>query len=237
MKDDLAESFGAEHVTRAERRSLIRQVFVDVAPRYDLMNDLMSFGIHRLWKRAFARAAATRPGERVIDLAGGTGDVAHLMAGSGASVTVVDPSEPMLRQGRRRGPMAQIAAEAERLPFADASLDCVTMAFGIRNVTDMPQALAEIRRVLRPGGRFLCLEFSTAAAPIRPFYAVWSALVIPRLGAIIAGSPAAYRYLVESIERFPDQKGFARMIGAAGFADIRWRNLSFGIAAIHEARV
>lgn len=237
MTDGFSERFGASKVTREERRALIRQVFAEVAPRYDLMNDLMSFGIHRLWKRAFARAAAPHPGEVVVDLAGGTGDVAQLMACSGARVFVVDPSVPMLLQGRDRGGLLdEIAAEAERLPFADASIDCVTIAFGIRNVTDMAQALGEIRRVLKPGGRFLCLEFSTAAAPIRPFYALWSTLVIPRLGAAVAGSQAAYRYLVESIARFPDQAHFGDLIAEAGFSDVRWRNLSFGIAAIHSAR-
>jgi demethylmenaquinone methyltransferase/2-methoxy-6-polyprenyl-1,4-benzoquinol methylase len=237
MTHGFSESFGTSNVTPDERRALIRQVFTEVAPRYDLMNDLMSFGIHRLWKRAFARAAAPRPGDVIVDLAGGTGDVAQLMARSGARVFVADPSVPMLLQGRERGRrLVELAAEAERLPFADASIDCVTIAFGIRNVTDMTQALREIHRVLKPGGRFLCLEFSTAAAPIRPFYAIWSALVIPRLGAAIAGSRAAYRYLVESIARFPGQADFGQMIAEAGFSDVRWRNLSFGIAAIHSAR-
>lgn len=236
MTDGLSESFGASKVTREDRRALIRRVFAEVAPRYDLMNDLMSFGIHRLWKRAFARAAAARAGEVIVDLAGGTGDVARLMAPSGAHVLTVDPSVPMLLQGRGRGAFAQIAAEGERLPFADASIDCVTIAFGIRNVTDMAQALGEIRRVLKPGGRFLCLEFSTAAAPVRPFYGIWSTLVIPRLGAAVAGSQAAYRYLVESIARFPDQGRFGGIIAEAGFSNVRWRNLSFGIAAIHSAR-
>ncbi len=236
MNDGLSQSFGAARVTPDERRALIREVFNEVAPRYDLMNDLMSFGIHRLWKRAFARAAAAASGEVVVDLAGGTGDVARLMARSGAFVAVADPSVPMLRAGRRGGAFAHVAAEGERLPFADASLDCVTIAFGIRNVTDIPQTLAEIRRALKPGGRFLCLEFSLAAAPIRPFYAAWSRWVIPRLGAAVAGAPSAYRYLVESIARFPDQASFAAIVAAAGFADVRWRNLSFGIAAIHSAR-
>ncbi len=237
MTGELSQSFGAARVTPEERRALIRQVFAEVAPRYDLMNDLMSFGIHRLWKRALARAAAPRRGEIIVDLAGGTGDVARLMARSGARVLVADPSAPMLMEGRHRGGrLAEIAAEAERLPFADESVDCVTIAFGIRNVTDMGEALAEIRRVLKPGGRFLCLEFSTAALPIRPFYAAWSALAIPRLGAAIAGSRAAYRYLIESIARFPDQASFAKIIAEAGFSDVRWRNLSFGIAAIHSAR-
>lgn len=235
MNDGLSQSFGAARVTPDERRALIRQVFREVAPRYDLMNDLMSFGIHRLWKRAFAQAAAAAPGEVVVDLAGGTGDVARLMARSGAFVVVVDPSVPMLRAGRRAA-LAHVAAEGERLPFADASLDCVTIAFGIRNVTDIPQTLAEIRRTLKPGGRFLCLEFSLAAAPLRPFYGAWSRWVIPRLGAAVAGAPSAYRYLVESIARFPDQASFAAMLSAAGFAEVRWRNLSFGIAAIHSAR-
>lgn len=235
MTDDLSRTFGACDVTREQRRALIRQVFTEVAPRYDLMNDLMSFGIHRLWKRAFARAAAPKPGELILDLAGGTGDVARLMARSGARVIVVDPSLAMLRAGRDGAGLTCVAAEGERLPFADASIDCVTIAFGIRNVTEIASALAEIRRVLKPGGRFLCLEFSKAAAPIRPFYQAWSALVIPRLGAAIAGSRAAYRYLIESIARFPDQDAFAEQIKRAGYADVRWTNLSFGIAAIHAA--
>lgn len=233
----VSQSFGAARVTADERRALIARVFTEVAPRYDLMNDLMSFGIHRAWKRSFARAAAARPGETVVDLAGGTGDVARLMCAAGAAVIVVDPSVAMLAAGRRRGGApAQIAAEAERLPFADGAIDCLTIAFGIRNVTRMDVALAEIFRVLAPGGRFLCLEFSRPVAPLRPFYGAWSATVIPALGALVSNSRAAYRYLVQSIARFPDQPEFARLIADAGFTDVRWRNLSLGIAAIHQGR-
>ncbi|TAK48181.1 MAG: class I SAM-dependent methyltransferase [Xanthobacteraceae bacterium] len=236
-RDRLADNFGARHVSAPERRALIRQVFVEVAPRYDIMNDLMSFGIHRLWKDRFAAAAGARAGEIVVDLASGTGDIARRLAATGATVVAVDPGIAMLRAGRRREtPFLQVAAEGETLPFPDNSIDCLTIAFGIRNVTQMNAALAEIHRVLRPGGRFLCLEFSRAQAWLRPFYALWSVAAIPLLGAVIAQSRAAYRYLVESIRRFPDQREFASIIAAAGFEDVAHRNLSFGIAAIHSAR-
>lgn len=235
--DPLAGRFGATSVAPDERRQRIRDVFRLVAPRYDLMNDLMSFGIHRPWKRAFVAGLAVTPGLRAVDLAGGTGDIARLLAARGADVTVVDPSEEMLAVGRRRSPgIAAIAAEAEHLPFADASLDLVTMSFGIRNVTHMGAALAEIGRVLKPGGRFACLEFSTPHWLIRPGYQLWSRTAIPTLGALVAGKVEAYRYLIESIERFPDQARFAGLIRDAGFAQADWRNLSFGIAAIHVAR-
>ena len=237
MTDHLSKSFGARQVAPDERRSLIRQVFIEVAPRYDLMNDLMSFGIHRLWKANFARRVNARSGEVVVDLAGGTGDIARLLARSGARVLVVDPSIPMLAAGRRPGEaLLHVGAEGEALPFADQSIDALTISFGIRNVTRIEDALAEVHRVLKPGGRFYCLEFSRAAAPIRPFYEAWSRLAIPRLGALVAGSPAAYRYLVESIRRFPDQRAFAELIRRAGFEQVGWNNLSFGIAAIHAGR-
>lgn len=234
--DPLSGQFGARAVDATERRRLIRRVFEDVAPRYDLMNDLMSFGIHRLWKNAFAAAAAARPGETVVDLAAGTGDVARRMAQNGAFVIAVDPGEAMLRAGLgTQTPIHYVAAEGEALPFPDGSIDCVTIAFGIRNVTQMSAALREIARVTKPGGRFLCLEFSRAQFWLRPEYALWSALAIPALGALIAQSRYAYRYLVESIRRFPDQEEFAAMIADAGFENVRYRNLSFGIAAIHTA--
>jgi demethylmenaquinone methyltransferase/2-methoxy-6-polyprenyl-1,4-benzoquinol methylase len=236
MTDPLSDSFGTEKVSPHERRALIRRVFVEIAPRYDVMNDLMSFGIHRLWKRRFAALAAPRSGETVVDLAGGTGDVARLMAGSGAEVVVVDPSTAMMQAGRRPGDRLKlVAGEGEHLPFADGSINCLTISFGIRNVTHLGSALAEIHRVLKPGGRFLCLEFSRAHGLIHPFYQAWSSTAIPVLGASIAGSPSAYRYLIESIRRFPDQETFAGLIRQAGFAEVRWINLSLGIAAIHIA--
>jgi demethylmenaquinone methyltransferase/2-methoxy-6-polyprenyl-1,4-benzoquinol methylase len=199
------------------------------------MNDLMSLGIHRLWKRTLVRMAAPAPGQTIVDLAGGTGDVAALMAGSDRTVMVCDPSLGMMSVGRARGhaDLRWVAGTGEALPFADASIDTITIAFGIRNVTRIELALAEAQRVLKPGGRFLCLEFSTPAAPIRPFYNLFSFSVIPRLGALVAQAPEAYAYLVESIRRFPDQREFAALIERAGFEQVRFRNLSFGIACIH----
>jgi demethylmenaquinone methyltransferase/2-methoxy-6-polyprenyl-1,4-benzoquinol methylase len=232
----LSQTFGNATVASAERERRIRGVFESVAPRYDLMNDLMSLGVHRLWKRAFARMAAPRAGQRIVDLAGGTGDVAALLAGADRQVTVVDPSEAMMAAGRARGlaHVQWLAGTAEQLPLPDASVDTLTIAFGIRNVTHLDRALAEILRVLRPGGRFLCLEFSTPRRWLRPFYDRFSYAVIPRLGAWIARSPPAYAYLVESIRRFPDQAAFAECIRRAGFAEVAWRDLSFGIACVHH---
>jgi len=232
---DLSQTFGHEHVDPAERERRIRRVFEAVARRYDLMNDLMSLGVHRLWKRRLARMAAPAPGQFIVDLAGGTGDVAALMAGPDRQVTVVDPSEAMMAVGRGRGHrhLQWQAGTGEHLPFADASVDTITIAFGIRNVTHVHDALREGLRVLKPGGRFLCLEFSRPYAPVRPFYDLFSFTVIPRLGAWVARSPEAYAYLIESIRRFPDQREFAAMMTRAGFADVSYRNLSLGIACIH----
>jgi demethylmenaquinone methyltransferase/2-methoxy-6-polyprenyl-1,4-benzoquinol methylase len=232
---DLSRSFGYQTVDPAERESRIRRVFDTVAPRYDLMNDLMSMGTHRLWKRTLARMAAPRSGQVIVDLAGGTGDIAALMAGPDRLVAVCDPSLRMMEVGRGRGldGVQWLGGTGERLPLASGSVDTVTISFGIRNVTDMPAALAEIRRVLKPGGRFLCLEFSKAWAPIRPFYNLFSFTVIPRLGAWVARAPEAYNYLIESIRRFPDQEEMKAIMERAGFADVRYRNLTFGIACIH----
>lgn len=235
MSDELSGTFGYQHVSPDERERKIRAVFQAVAGRYDLMNDIMSMGIHRLWKRAMAQAAAPKPGEMIVDLAGGTGDVARLMAAPDRMVVVCDPSAEMMAVGRDRCPDSVRFTEgtAEAMPFPDNSVDMVTMAFGLRNVTSLPAALAEIRRVLKPGGRFLCLEFSRPVALIRPFYDAWSFWVIPRLGAAVAGEPAAYEYLVESIRRFPDQAALAAAFRDAGFDAVGWRNVSFGIAALH----
>ncbi len=231
----LSHSFGDQRVDEHERERRIRRVFAAVAGRYDLMNDLMSFGIHRLWKRSLVRLARPADGQHIVDLAGGTGDVAARMAGPGRRVTVIDPSEPMMAVGRARGlrHVQWQLGTAEQLPLADASADTITIAFGIRNVTRLAPALAEARRVLKPGGRFLCLEFSTPAAWLRPLYGWFSFAVIPRLGAWIARSPEAYTYLVESIRRFPDQASFAHLLEQAGFTTVSYRNLSFGIACIH----
>jgi demethylmenaquinone methyltransferase/2-methoxy-6-polyprenyl-1,4-benzoquinol methylase len=234
-KNELSRSFGKVEVDAAERERRIRRVFEAVAERYDLMNDLLSLGIHRLWKRRLVDLAAPSAGQRIIDLAGGTGDVAALMAGADRQVTVIDPSQPMMDAGQARGHAHvdwQLGA-AEALPLADASVDTLTIAFGIRNVTNIEAALTEALRVLRPGGRFLCLEFSTPAAWLRPFYNLFSHAAIPRLGAWVARSPEAYTYLVESIRRFPDQRAFQQLIEEAGFVDVRYRNQSFGIACIH----
>lgn len=232
---DLSHSFGARAVTPEQRRDLIRRVFTAVAERYDLMNDLMSMGIHRLWKRALARAAAPRAGQVIVDLAGGTGDVARLLAGPDRRVVICDPSTAMMQAGRRRGlaHIACLAGTAEAIPLADNSADTITIAFGIRNVTHLPAALAEAVRVLKPGGRFLCLEFSRPAALIRPAYQLYSALVIPRLGAAVAGAPEAYQYLIDSIRRFPDQHEMAALLTVAGLRQVSWRNFSFGIACLH----
>lgn len=231
-------TFGDQVVDSAERRARIRRVFEAVAPRYDLMNDLMSLGIHRLWKRTLARRLAGTGGW-VVDLAGGTGDVARLLARTpNRRVSVVDPSQAMMAIGRARPGMTRVewhVGEAEQLPLPDAAVDLVVVSFGLRNATRVGQALREIRRVLKPGGRFACLEFSRPARWFAPLYDLHSRWVIPALGAAVAGHPEAYRYLVESIRRFPDQEGFAALLRDAGFADVRWENLSFGIAAIHQA--
>jgi demethylmenaquinone methyltransferase/2-methoxy-6-polyprenyl-1,4-benzoquinol methylase len=236
--DDLSRTFGFQSVAPEERERRIRRVFDSVAPRYDLMNDLMSLGVHRLWKRRFAATVAPRAGEVIVDLAGGTGDIAALLAAPDRTVLVCDPSLAMMRAGRARhaAGVGWLAGVGESLPLRDACVDAVTISFGIRNATDIGVALRDILRVLRPGGRFLCLEFSRAAAPVRPFYDAFSHTVIPRLGAWIARSPESYGYLVESIRRFPDQRAFARMIEEAGFRDVRFRNLSFGIACVHSGR-
>ena len=234
----LDQSFGRQTVTVDERKSRIRRVFDAVAPRYDLMNDLMSFGIHRLWKRTLARRVA-EVGGTTVDLAGGTGDVAALLCDGRRRVIVCDPSLAMMRAGRPRQSkdIVWLGGEAEKLPFADASVDLLTVSFGLRNATVLEAALVEIRRVLRPGGRFVCLEFSRPHFWLAPFYDLYSWLVIPLLGAAVAGETSAYRYLVESIRRFPDQKAFARLVADAGFQAVRWENLSFGIACLHFAEV
>lgn len=244
--------FGAEDVAPQDKPRLVRAVFDRVAPAYDLMNDVMSAGVHRLWKRLLIDWLSPQPGEFLIDVAGGTGDVARLFLARAeriavrrgprapkARAIVCDVNEAMLRAGRRgtaREPqgLLRVGGDAEALPFKDGAADAVTIAFGIRNVTHIERALCEMRRVLKPGGRFLCLEFSHVTLPglDRVYETVTSAL-IPRLGQVIAGDAAPYRYLVDSIRRFPDQRRFARMIEAAGFAQVSYRDLSGGIAALH----
>lgn len=232
---EIARSFGRSTVAPDERRARIRAVFDAVAPRYDLMNDLMSGGIHRLWKRTLARRVADVSGT-VVDLAGGTGDVARLLLRPDRQVTVIDPSAAMMAAGRRRPGLEAVQwqpGEAEALPLADASVDLLTLSFGLRNATGVAAALHEVRRVLRPGGRFVCLEFSRPARWLAPAYDAYSRWVIPRLGAAVARNPAAYTYLIESIRRFPDQAELAALMREAGFVLVHWENLSFGIAALH----
>jgi demethylmenaquinone methyltransferase/2-methoxy-6-polyprenyl-1,4-benzoquinol methylase len=215
-----------------------------VASKYDVMNDLMSAGVHRLWKDAMMDWLAPRPGQRLIDVAGGTGDIAFrfLTRAPGASAVVVDLTEPMLVEGRARaeaaamgGALDWVVGDAMALPFADASFDVYTISFGIRNVTRIEAALAEAHRVLRPGGRLMVLEFSRMVSPpLQWAYDRYSFNVIPVMGQIVAGDRDSYQYLVESIRRFPEQERFAAMIREAGFGQVRFRNLSMGIAALHS---
>jgi len=218
-----------------QHRNDIQAMFELVAPRYDLMNDLMSFATHRVWKRRFVRLVPAHNGGLAVDVAGGTGDIARLLHKRGWQVAVCDPSAAMMLAGRPRQPseITWVAGLGEALPFADASIDLLTVSFGLRNMTQPDQALSEALRVLKPGGRFLCLEFSTPAWWLKPFYDWYSEHIIPRLGARVAGRPEAYRYLVDSIRAFPDQQTLKSQMQDAGFGDVTFKNLSFGIAAIH----
>lgn len=244
MSDTNTTSFGFREVPREEKQSLVRGVFDRSARRYDLMNDVMSLGIHRVWKDITITRARPKPGERLIDVAGGTGDLARAFIErskrSGqkpATAIVADINEEMLQAGIKRGNADGIewaVANAECLPFDDKSADCVMIGFGIRNVTDRMQALAEMHRVLKPGGRFLCLEFSRPVTrAISNIYDLWSFKAIPELGALIAKDRDSYQYLVESIRRFPHQEAFAAELREAGFAEVCVTNLSGGIAALH----
>ncbi len=236
--------FGYRDVGPEEKPALVRGVFSSVARRYDLMNDLMSFRVHRIWKDEFVAWLDPRPGISVLDVAGGTGDIAMRIRarvrsrGGEADITICDLSLPMLEQGAVR-PGAEhlnrVCGDAERLPVASASVDAYTIAFGIRNMTHLDQVLQEAHRVLKPGGRFLCLEFSKVTVPgLDALYDLYSFSVLPRLGEVVAGDGAAYRYLAESIRRFPGQQSFATTIQNAGFSQVKFRNLSGGIAAIHS---
>lgn len=236
--------FGFRSVAEEEKAPLVGEVFTSVAERYDLMNDLMSMGVHRWWKSVMMDWLRPGPGMRLLDVGGGTGDIAmRFLDRGGGPVVVVDVNREMLSVGRDRAVDAGrpqeiewLCGDAERLPVADASVDAYTTAFCLRNVTRIDRALEEARRVLRPGGRFLCLEFSRVTLPaLSRVYDPYSFQVLPRLGRLVTGNGDAYRYLVESIRRFPDQDGFARMIAAAGLDLVRYRNLSGGIAALHSA--
>ena len=237
--------FGYREVAPDEKTRLVGRVFSSVADRYDLMNDLMSLGIHRLWKRHFVAGCGLRRGERVLDLAGGTGDIAELArkrVGANGEVVIGDINAAMLRAGRRRMDDAGLVrafewlqADAQSLPFADRRFDHVTIAFGLRNVTDKDAALAEMHRVLKPGGRVHILEFShVEPRPLARVYDLWSFQALPRLGQVVARDRDSYQYLAESIRRFPDQHKLADMLGEAGFERVTWENLSAGIAAIHR---
>lgn len=234
-------SFGHEDVSPAEKTERVHGVFSSVASRYDLMNDLMSGGMHRLWKDEFVRRVRPRAGERILDMAGGTGDVAFRLAAAGAEVTVADINPAMLDVGidraRRRGRHGLVWAEqnAEHLSFGDSSFDAYTIAFGIRNVTHIERALSEAYRVLKTGGRFFCLEFSQTRWPgFAEAYRGYSRMVVPRIGRAVAQDADSYRYLIESIERFPDMEAFARMIASARFGQVRAEPILGGLVAIHR---
>ena len=243
--DDKTTHFGYQTVAEDAKAGLVGGVFDSVAQRYDLMNDVMSAGIHRLWKRHTVASARLRPGERVLDLAGGTGDLAARMArivGPRGEVVLADINAAMLAVGRDRltdagvvGNVDYVEADAEALPFADGRFDCVTMAFGLRNVTHQQRALAEIQRVLKPGGRVLILEFSRPVAPgLKPVYDLYSFRVLPVMGQVIAGDAESYRYLAESIRMHPDQETLKGMMEQAGLEQVDYENLTGGIVALHK---
>jgi len=245
---DKTASFGFREVPEGEKEGLVKQVFSSVAARYDLMNDLMSAGVHRIWKDAMVEWLNPRPGWKVLDVAGGTGDIAFRMVemarsrGGEANVTVCDINDRMLGEGKRRAEeknetaIEWVCGNAEALPFADAQFDAYTIAFGIRNVTHIEKALSEARRVLKPGGRFLCLEFSKVEVPgLDTLYDAYSFKLLPKIGEWVAKDEDFYLYLSESICRFPPQAKFAQMIRDAGLEQVKVRNLSGGIAAMHSA--
>jgi demethylmenaquinone methyltransferase/2-methoxy-6-polyprenyl-1,4-benzoquinol methylase len=244
-------SFGFRDVPETDKPRLVGEIFSSVASRYDVMNDLMSMGIHRIWKDTLIDWLAPTPTMQLIDVAGGTGDIAfrfldRLSArATSAHATICDINEEMLAVGRQRCSQRQLGermtftcGDAEKLPFPDASFDAYTIAFGIRNVTHIDRALNEARRVLRPRGHFLCLEFSKVDNPLLgQLYDFWSFNVIPAIGQAVTRDRAAYEYLVESIRRFPAREDFAAMIDAAGFRQTKWRELTAGVVTIHSAWV
>jgi demethylmenaquinone methyltransferase/2-methoxy-6-polyprenyl-1,4-benzoquinol methylase len=237
--------FGFEKVPWAEKAGRVRAVFSSVAGKYDLMNDLMSFGVHRLWKQFTLSITGLKAGQSALDVAGGTGDLTRGLArqvGKTGRVVLSDINRSMLDAGRDRlldagfaGHVQCVVADAERLPFADASFDCVTIGFGLRNVTDKAAALASMYRVLRPGGQLLVLEFSKPVAPgMKPLYDAYSFKLLPLMGRLVARDEASYRYLAESIRMHPDQETLLGMLKAAGFAEARYHNLTGGIVAVHR---
>jgi demethylmenaquinone methyltransferase / 2-methoxy-6-polyprenyl-1,4-benzoquinol methylase len=237
--------FGFETVPAAQKAARVRGVFDSVASNYDIMNDLMSGGLHRIWKRFAIEACALRPGERALDLAGGTGDLSVLMAkavGEKGSVTLTDINEAMLTEGRKRtvdsGVILPVAvANAECLPFPARYFDCVTIGFGLRNVTNKAKALAEMRRVLRPGGRAVVLEFSRPNALLAKPYDFYSFKLLPKIGKLVAKDEASYRYLAESIRMHPDQATLAAMMSDAKFDKVECFNLAGGVVAVHRGIV
>ncbi len=242
-KSDDTTHFGYKTVDAGDKADLVRDVFDSVATRYDLMNDLMSGGMHRLWKRHTVAEARVRPGHRVLDLAGGTGDLTKRFAelvGDRGEVVLADINAAMLAEGRRRlvdagvtGNVSIVQADAEKLPFADRSFDRVCIAFGLRNVTHKDVALAEMYRVLKPGGRMLILEFSKPADFLKPAYDLYSFKVLPALGRLVASDPDSYQYLAESIRMHPDQETLLDMLKDAGFENCRYQNLAGGVVALH----
>ncbi len=237
--------FGAAEVDEDAKAGMVHGVFTSVASKYDVMNDVMSVGIHRLWKTALMDWLAPRPGMKLLDVAGGTGDVSFRFLDrvkGQAEATVLDMTESMLVEGRKRaeaerlsGQLDWVVGDAMKLPLPDNSFDAYTISFGIRNVTRIEEAIAEAYRVLKPGGRFLVLEFNQIPVDgLQKLYDLYSFNVIPQMGQMIAGDRDSYQYLVESIRRFPDQETFAEMIRAGGFDQVKYRNLSMGIAALHS---
>ncbi len=241
---DPTTDFGYERVRREDKARRVRGVFDSVADNYDLMNDLMSGGVHRLWKRFTLSITGLRPGQSALDVAGGTGDISLGLArqvGQQGLVVLTDINAAMLAHGRDRlidaglvRGIQCVQANAEQLPFADGSFHCVTIAFGLRNVTDKQKALASMARVLKPGGQLVVLEFSKPAEMLRPLYDAYSFRLLPLLGKIVAKDEASYRYLAESIRMHPDQETLAAMMRAAGLEDCRYHNLSGGIVAVHR---
>ena len=250
-----ATYFGFQTVGTSKKASLVRRVFDQVASRYDLMNDLMSLGVHRLWKKALLDALAPRPDMRLLDMAGGTGDIARRFLArlsqiergtaknTDSTAIVCDANAAMMEMGRVRAldrgvisGLSWVCGDAEAIPLPERCMNAYTIAFGLRNVTDPEKALAEAYRVLKPGGRFLCLEFSQVVLPVLDrLYDLYSFSVIPALGGAVTGDAEGYRYLVESIRRFPDQEALASIMGRTGFERVSYRNLSGGIAALHSA--
>lgn len=243
QQPDDTTHFGFQSVSSDEKAGLVRDVFDSVAGRYDLMNDVMSGGLHRLWKRYTVNQAGLKPGSVVLDLAGGTGDLAREFSrrvGKDGHVILADINAAMLREGRARlidagvsGNLSIAQVDAENLPFADRSFDCISIAFGLRNVTDTDAALRAMYRTLRPGGKALILEFSEPNKAVKPAYDLYSFKVLPMLGKLIANDADSYQYLAESIRMHPDQETLKSMMEAAGFERCRYHNLAAGIVALH----